>query len=543
VGDEQEEAGDDEDVGHVEDRPEVHVDEVDHVPAGGAVDGVAERPADDEREAGVLDAAGARAAEPHREDDGRLEERERDEERRRRMEREALERAEGDAAVLRVEEVDPGREHDGRVVAEGGLGGELGRVVAADEAGDAGEQAEKETTRRAHVGWNRSSRPGIPRGLVEARDDARAYDGGVIIPISHERMSARRLPVVTAALIVACIVVQIVLTVRGDHGGDGNADARTHVVEYFTQHPYLSVKPDAIPELDAETVQMAHMASGAIEAPDEAARASEQKELDALVAEATRAAATDDPIHRFGYVPASPSVLALFTSQFVHSGWFHLLGNMYFLVLCGMTLEDRWGRLVFPLFYLASGAVAALSHGLLHPHDTAPLVGASGAIAGCMGAFAVALARTRMRFALLVTFRPRTFTAPAFVVLPFWAAFEALWGWVLPGDGTAHFAHVGGFVFGVVAATVLRWTGVDRRLDDSVEKVAKLGDDPRVDEARLLVQRGDPKLALAMLEGLAIEKPDSAHVQDAIAEAARAMGDDARVQKAVQRATRLRAAP
>ncbi|MGH7294842.1 MAG: rhomboid family intramembrane serine protease, partial [Polyangiaceae bacterium] len=147
------------------------------------------------------------------------------------------------------------------------------------------------------------------------------------------------------------------------------------------------------------------------------------------------------------------------------------------------------------------------------------------------------------RFALLVTLRQRTFTAPAFVVLPFWAAFEALWGWLLPGAGTSYVAHVGGFLFGVAAAAILRWTGVDRRLDDSVDRVVKLGGDPRVDEARLLVRRGDAKLALAMLEGLASEKPDSAHVQDAIAEAAHALGDDAREDKARQRATRLRAVP
>jgi hypothetical protein len=158
-----------------------------------------------------------------------------------------------------------------------------------------------------------------------------------------------------------------------------------------------------------------------------------------------------------------------------------------------------------------------------------------------MGAFAVAFARTRVRFALLITFRPRVFSAPAYAVLPFWAAFEALWGWLVPGDGTAHMAHVGGFAFGIVAALVLHWTGADRRLDDSVERVATLGDDPRIDEARLLVKRGDSELALAMLEGLAQEKPQSVHVQDAIAEAARALGDDAREQKARQRAARLRA--
>jgi membrane associated rhomboid family serine protease len=365
----------------------------------------------------------------------------------------------------------------------------------------------------------------------------------VIFPVSHERMTARRWPIVTTLLFAVCLVVQLLLALHDRSGADTKAEAAdTRAYEYFADHPYLDAKPGALPELDEETLRMARVAAGAFEAPDDETRATEQQELDRLIAEAQRAGAADehDPYRRFGYVPASPSWTSLFTSQFVHAGWLHLAGNMWFLFLCGMTLEDRWGRIVFPLFYLASGAAAALAHGLTHPHDVAPLVGASGAIAGCMGAFAVAFARTRVRFLLLITLRPRTFTAPAFVVLPFWAVFEVLWGWLFPGDGTAHMAHVGGFVFGLVAALVLHWTGMDRRLDDSVQRVATLGGDPRIDEARVLVKKGDAKLALAMLEGLAQEKPQSPHVQEAIAEAARALGDDAREQKATQRAQKLR---
>jgi membrane associated rhomboid family serine protease len=345
---------------------------------------------------------------------------------------------------------------------------------------------------------------------------------------------------VTALLVAACLLVQGLVAVRGGgSAGGGQDEARALAVTYFAQHPYLNVKPGVIPELDEETVKMAHTAAGAVETPEDDVRASEQAELDSRLATATRLS-PDDPYRRFGYVPAHPSVVALFTSQFIHGGWLHLAGNLWFLVFCGMTLEDRWGRVVFPLFYLTSGAAAALTHALVYPHETAPLIGASGAIAGCMGAFAVAFARTRVRFALLLTFRPRTFSAPAYVVIPTWAAFEALTSWLFPGDGTAHLAHLGGFLFGVVAALVLRWTGVDRRLDDSVERAASLGGDPRIEEARRLVEGGDAKVALAMLEGLAQEKPNSVHVQDAIAEAARAMGDDAREQKARQRAERLR---
>ena len=236
---------------------------------------------------------------------------------------------------------------------------------------------------------------------------------------------------VTTLLVAACVLVQALLSIRG-RGDDGPTHARARAIEYFAEHPYLEVKPGRIPELDQAAVRMAHAAAGALEAPEPETRATEQAELEARLAAATPVG-SDDPFHRFGYVAAHPSLLTLFTSQFIHSGWLHLAGNLWFLVFCGVTLEDRWGRLVFPLFYLAAGAAAALTHTLIYPHDTAPLLGASGAIAGCMGAFAVAFARTRVRFALLVTFRPRTFTAPAYAVLPIWAAFEALWGWILRG--------------------------------------------------------------------------------------------------------------
>ena len=103
---------------------------------------------------------------------------------------------------------------------------------------------------------------------------------------------------------------------------------------------------------------MAHAASGAVEAPDDDTRAAEQKELDARLA-AQRAADARRSLPALRLRPGRRRrSLALFTSQFVHAGWLHLAGNMWFLVFCGMNLEDRWGRVVFPLFYLASGAAA-----------------------------------------------------------------------------------------------------------------------------------------------------------------------------------------
>ena len=362
----------------------------------------------------------------------------------------------------------------------------------------------------------------------------------MIFPVSHERMTARRWPVVTTLIFCVCFFAQLAMSQMGDRTAPDREGPQARALEYFTEHPYLEVQPGALPMLDKDAVQLAHTMARATELPDDDTQREEQTKLDALVA-AAASAPVDDPMRRFGYIPAQHNWLALFTSPFVHAGWWHLAGNMWFLFFCGMTLEDRWGRVVFPLFYVAAGAFAALVHGWVDPHSNVPLVGASGAIAGCMGAFTVAFARTRVRFLWLLSLRPKTFSAPAYAVLPVWAAFEFLSAFIFPTDGTAHWAHVGGFGFGVVVGLALHRTGLDQRLDDAVEGAAVLGGDPRIDEARRLLKVGRGDEAGAMLEGLALERPDSAVVQEAIAEVARARGDDALAASAGQKAARLRA--
>jgi membrane associated rhomboid family serine protease len=362
----------------------------------------------------------------------------------------------------------------------------------------------------------------------------------VIFPVSHERMTARRWPIVTTLIFFACFFAQLSMSLAQDRPIHGPSGAETRAIQYFTEHPYLDVQPGKLPLLDQDAIELSHKLAQTTEMPDDDTQRAEQRTLDALVAKVD-AAPPDDPLRRWGYIPAEHNGLGLLTSPFVHAGWWHLAGNMGFLFFCGMTLEDRWGRVVFPLFYVAAGAVAALVHGGLDPHSTVPLVGASGAIAGCMGAFTVAFARTRVRFLFMLTLRPRTFTAPAYTVLPIWAAFEFVQAFLFRGDGTAHWAHVGGFAFGVVVGLLLHRTGWDQRLDDAVEVASVLGGDPRIDEARRLLRMGRGDEATAMLEGLAIERPDSAVVQEALAEIASALGDASRADAARKRAARLRA--
>src|SRR5262249_51878812 len=159
----------------------------------------------------------------------------------------------------------------------------------------------------------------------------------------------------------------------------------------------------------------------------------------------------DVPIRVFGYVPAKNNVVGLVTHMFLHGGWLHLFGNLWFLWLCGINFEDRWGRKAFLPFYLASGIVAALVHKLCvgEAGSHMPLVGGSGAIAGAMGAFLVCFGATRIKF-FYFWVRWGTFHAPAYVMLPLWFLEQLMWGLAsMGGDAVAYWAHVGGFVFGV----------------------------------------------------------------------------------------------
>jgi membrane associated rhomboid family serine protease len=164
----------------------------------------------------------------------------------------------------------------------------------------------------------------------------------------------------------------------------------------------------------------------------------------------------------FGLVPASFSIANLFTSMFVHGGFAHLAGNMLFLWIFGDNVEDRFGHARFLGFYLVCGVVAALSQVVLYPYSDVPMVGASGAIAGVMGAYLVLYPHSRVL--MLFPFPPILFELPALFFLALWFAVQFLNGIsslpVFEQDaitgGVAFWAHVMGFVSGLVLVVFLR---------------------------------------------------------------------------------------
>ncbi|CAB4659728.1 unannotated protein [freshwater metagenome] len=144
--------------------------------------------------------------------------------------------------------------------------------------------------------------------------------------------------------------------------------------------------------------------------------------------------------------------LAMLTSMFLHGSWLHLLGNMLFLWVFGNNIEERFGKVGFLVFFAAAGIVATIAQVLVEPGSTIPIVGASGAIAGVMGAYLVLFPRARIltwwpMFVILVVY------IPAAVVLGLWFLMQFA---IDPNSGVAWAAHVGGFLFGAFVALLLR---------------------------------------------------------------------------------------
>lgn len=176
--------------------------------------------------------------------------------------------------------------------------------------------------------------------------------------------------------------------------------------------------------------------------------------------------AQDQLIEIAGVVPArfltgSPlAVVSLFTSQFLHGGWMHIISNMWILAIFGDNVEDRLGHARFLLFYLASGVLGALGQVVYAPYSPIPMIGASGAIAGVLGAYLLFFPYAKVVTLVPIFFFVRFIELPAWVflggwfLLQFWSGLPAAGGNAGMQGGVAYWAHVGGFAGGLLLATL-----------------------------------------------------------------------------------------
>jgi membrane associated rhomboid family serine protease len=144
----------------------------------------------------------------------------------------------------------------------------------------------------------------------------------------------------------------------------------------------------------------------------------------------------------------------IFTSMFLHGGWFHLISNMWFLYIFGDNVEARLGGIRYLLFYLLSGVAAVLLQTYLLPASTVPMIGASGAIAGVLGAYLISFPHSRIASLVPIIFIFTIIEVPAVIFLVFWFLSQLYSGWFAmqgaSASGIAWWAHIGGFVFGVL---------------------------------------------------------------------------------------------
>jgi membrane associated rhomboid family serine protease len=169
-------------------------------------------------------------------------------------------------------------------------------------------------------------------------------------------------------------------------------------------------------------------------------------------------------VTQYALIPAWFSWTTVFTSMFLHGGWMHVIGNMLYLWIFGDNVEDRMGHGRYLLFYLASGCAAAILQLLINPLSTVPMVGASGAIAGVMGAYFVLYPESRVLTAVFIFVFFDLVEIPAIFFLGIWFLMQLFSGVGSLGatqtsGGTAFWAHIGGFAVGAVVGLVLRITG------------------------------------------------------------------------------------
>jgi membrane associated rhomboid family serine protease len=342
-----------------------------------------------------------------------------------------------------------------------------------------------------------------------------------LIPLKHENMEGRRWPIITFALIGLNILAFLATHWTIQEQQPALSAVRLHVLLLAATHPDLKMtsetqqfvvdfqksSPDAWQEAQSQyrpLIDSWDVKTRLIEDPEKL-----QAEMDSL-SEQYHDAQEHSLLQKYALVPAHPRAIAYLTANFLHSGWLHLLGNMWFLWLAGFILEDNWGRIIYPIFYLIAGAVALQFHAWSYPNSVVPILGASGAVAALMGAFLVRFPKLKIDMWGTAVFYRFRFKAAAYWLLPLWLLTEIFYG-TLSGQssGVAHWAHVGGFLFGALAAVIIQHTGLEQKASEAIEAKVSWTADPAIVEATELMEHGKLDEAIPVLKNYVAGKPDS----------------------------------
>jgi membrane associated rhomboid family serine protease len=336
-------------------------------------------------------------------------------------------------------------------------------------------------------------------------------------------MSARRWPVITLGLIVVNTLVFLATHGTMQDEARPMGVAKLHIVALAAAHPGLKVArhsqkviddfkqrfPSAWDELqdpNHKLIDPWDQQTRQVTDPDQL-----QSEMDSLTNQYENLSSTTIT-GRYAFTPGNPTLISYVTSMFLHGGWLHLIGNMWFLWLAGFVLEDVWGRPLFITFYLIAGMAATQFHAWTNLHSMQASLGASGAVAGLMGAFLVRFPKMKIEMAWvwLFGFRTYRFKAAAYWLLPIWLLMEILYGGLLgTTTGVAHWAHVGGFVFGVLFALAIQHSGFEHVVNAAIEEKVGATADPELEQASQLMDQDQFDEAVIVLNNYLAAKPDS----------------------------------
>ena len=369
-----------------------------------------------------------------------------------------------------------------------------------------------------------------------------------ILPLGHEHMQAQRFPHITLGIIILNAFFYLVTLFAMPPTERAHREAEGQLIEFYLFHLDMKLPERVYEKLQPESrrflkqaqetglsdvLQQFNLSPADFHQEKESgdsdpnAQAIKRQQDERKFAEYIRAfefAYQNDFYNKYGYVPARGEFMTIFSSIFLHGGFFHLLFNMLFLWLSGCNIEDLWGRVIYPIFYLLGGVVATLAHGLMSHGSSVPLIGASGAIAAVMGAFMIRMYSTKIYFVYIIFFygiKRGRFDAPAFVMLPLWLL-QQFWGVMTEGGGeggVAFWAHIGGFIFGAAVALLLKVSGLETKvIAPAIEKKTAVVDEHLGDGLEKL-QAGDFAGAVAELKIAAANEPDNPTAQSELARA------------------------
>jgi membrane associated rhomboid family serine protease len=343
----------------------------------------------------------------------------------------------------------------------------------------------------------------------------------MLIPLRHENMQGRRWPVITFGIIALNVLIFLGTHWTMDKQGPELAQVKIHLVLLAAMHPELKI-PDKAQEF-VTSIQTKNAAlwkeaknpsRSAFDAWDARIRMQDdsfnlQQEMDSL-GDSYEQLNSASILNKYAFIPAHPTLVGLLAANFLHGGWLHIIGNMWFLWLAGAILEDTWGRVIYPVFYMIAGVLAFQVHAMVNVGSLTPVIGASGAIAGLMGAFLVRFPTTKIEMGYLLFYRFVRFKMAAYWLLPVWLLMEVLYGSVFgQSSGVAHWAHVGGFAFGALIALAVQKSGLEQVAEKGIQEKISWVSHPLLAQAGEQMEKKEFDQAASGLQKLLLEKPDS----------------------------------